>query len=86
MDDTGPDGSTLYHFNGGSNSFVNFSNDLSFEPSSGFTFTSWISQESENDGYEYIYTHRVTQSVLQVLSLSQVSLCKDNSNRLDYLL
>ena len=50
LDETGPDGTTLYQFDGSSDSFVSFSDELTFEPTRGFTFASWVSQESGNDG------------------------------------
>lgn len=48
--DSGPEGATVYHLDGGSESFVNFSSELTVEPSQGFTIACWIYQETENDG------------------------------------
>ena len=50
LDSVGPGGVTLYSFDGGSNSFVNFSDELTVEPSNGFTFAAWMAQEPGNDG------------------------------------
>ena len=46
----GPEGAALYQLDGGPDSFVNFSSDLSVEPSQGFTIAGWISQQQGNEG------------------------------------
>ena len=46
----GPEGADFYQLDGGPDSFVNFSGELTVEPSQGFTITSWISQQPGNDG------------------------------------
>ena len=46
----GPDGGNLYQFDGGADSFVDFSSDLTVEHSQGFTIAGWITQDPGNDG------------------------------------
>lgn len=48
---TSSDSSPVFQFDGSNESYVNISEDLSFQPSQGFTFTAWLSQNPGNSGY-----------------------------------
>jgi len=47
---TSVDGSPIHEFSGNESSYVRFPEDLSFQPSRGFTFTAWVQQTPGNDG------------------------------------
>lgn len=42
--------SPIYKFNGSLESFVALPDELTFQPSRGFTFTAWVQQDPGNEG------------------------------------
>lgn len=42
--------SSIYKFNGSNESFVALREELTFQPTRGFTFTAWVQQDPGNEG------------------------------------
>lgn len=47
---SGEDAPFIYSFDGGSESYVMLTDELSFLPSQGFTITGWVQQEQGSEG------------------------------------
>ena len=48
--DTAPNDAAIYRFDGSSESYINVTQELRFQPSQGFTVTGWVQQSPGNTG------------------------------------